>query len=537
MREQRLGTGVVVGLSLALPVLAVLALAARLLGLPFAPYFLFDGFSRALPGPVITFGIDAMITTLDALGLDVADTAKTAERAMAVVGFVAAATVAAVAFFAFFGARRARPDRVAGLVMGALFGLPVIAVGLAVGGAGGGAAVDAVWLGVVFLAWGVLLAWAYRRTVPPPERPGSAVVVGRRRFLVTLGAASAAVTVVGAGLARFLAREEGAADGGGGLAAGGHASETGGGAPFPNAGDPVMPAPGTRPEYTPLKDHYEVFIRTEPTVVDGDDWRLDVGGLVERPRRLTLAELRSRYPRHDRYVTISCISGRVGTGLIGTTLWSGLRLADLLADVGLDPAARWLRFHSADGFHETVDRELVEAEPRLLLCYDWDGHALPTDHGFPLRLWIPDRYGMKQPKWIQRIEAVAEYEPGYWVSRGWDRVARVKATSVIDTVAVDAAREEGGRRLVPVGGIAYAGARGVSRVEVRVDDGPWQGARLRSPLSDTTWVVWRWEWPFEPGEHTFTVRCAEADGTPQVTARKGNRPDGASGLHRMRVEA
>jgi DMSO/TMAO reductase YedYZ molybdopterin-dependent catalytic subunit len=298
-----------------------------------------------------------------------------------------------------------------------------------------------------------------------------------------------------------------------------------------------MPAPGTRPEYTPLKDHYRVFIRTEPTVVEGDDWRLAVDGLVERPLSLPLAELRSRYPLHERYVTISCISGRVGTSLIGTTLWSGALLGDVLADAGLAREARWLRVYSADGFHETVDRALLDADPPLLLAYDWDGHALPTDHGFPLRLWIPDRYGMKQPKWITRIEAVAEYEPGYWVARSWDREARVNATSVIDTVAVAAAREEGGRQMVPVGGIAYAGARGISRVEVRVDGGPWQEARLRAPLSDTTWVIWRWDWPFASGEHTFEVRCVDGAGGPQVTERRGNRPSGATGLDRMTVEA
>jgi hypothetical protein len=91
--------------------------------------------------------------------------------------------------------------------------------------------------------------------------------------------------------------------------------------------------------------------------------------------------------------------------------------------------------------------------------------------------------------------------------------------------------DEEGQKRVPVGGIAFSGARGISKVEVRVDGGPWQEAKLRSPLSETTWVIWRYEWPFEAGDHTFEVRCAEEDGTPQIEEERSNRPSGATGLH------
>jgi hypothetical protein len=110
-------------------------------------------------------------------------------------------------------------------------------------------------------------------------------------------------------------------------------------------------------------------------------------------------------------------------------------------------------------------------------------------------------------------------------------VAQVKTTSVIDTVAVDAIIESGDQKLVPVGGMALAGARGISKVEVRVDGGLWQEAQLRSPLSETTWVIWRYEWPFEVGEHTVEVRCTEGNGTPQIEETRKNRPSGATGIH------
>ena len=98
-------------------------------------------------------------------------------------------------------------------------------------------------------------------------------------------------------------------------------------------------------------------------------------------------------------------------------------------------------------------------------------------------------------------------------------------------MAVDNLIQVGEQTLVPVGGIAYSGDRGISKVEVRVDDGPWQEAQLREPLSETTWVIWRYEWPFREGKHNFEVRCAEGDGTPQIEERTGNRPDGATGIH------
>jgi hypothetical protein len=138
---------------------------------------------------------------------------------------------------------------------------------------------------------------------------------------------------------------------------------------------------------------------------------------------------------------------------------------------------------------------------------------------------------MKQPKWIEAIDVTDRWEPGYWVARGWDRTARMKATSVIDTVAAaSSAPGAGGRGLVEIGGIAHAGARGISSVELQVDGGAWRPARLRTPLSDLTWVIWRYDWPFEPGPHTFTVRCIDGRGAPQLVEPAPPHPSGASGL-------
>ena len=530
--------GILVSLLLTAPLIGLMYLFNQLAGLPFVPFELFNWIVRVLPGDLITFGIDTMIDTMIFLGLDVADTAKTAERAMAVLQFLAIGVGLGTLFFVVLGWGRRQADRLAGLVVGALFGLPMIGITLAITQATISPLVSVVYLLILFLGWGLLLAGAYRRLLTVAESMAGAPAevraverLNRRQFLVRLGATSAVITVAGAGVGAFLARQEQRQLEARLAETEAHDVEVSEEPPFPNANDPVVPVPGTRPEYTPIKDHYKVFLQTEPTVIEAAGYVLPITGLVDKPLMLTLDDIRNNYQARDQYVTLSCISGRVGTGLISTTQWTGVSMQEILAEAGLQADARYLRITSGDGFYETVDLDLIAADERIMLCYAWDGNTLPVDHGFPLRIWLPDRFGMKQPKWITGMEVTAEYTEGYWVERNWDEVAQVKTTSVIDTVAVDHVIEMGDEKRVPIGGMAYAGARGISKVEVRVDGGEWQPAQLRSPLSETTWVLWRYEWPFAAGDHLFEVRCAEADGTPQIEETRKNRPSGATGIH------
>jgi DMSO/TMAO reductase YedYZ molybdopterin-dependent catalytic subunit len=548
-------TGALVGGLLTMALTGLMYLGRELLALPFVPFELFNWFSRQLPGDIVTFGIDLMIDTLRFLGINVADTAKTAERGMAIIMFLVGGIVAGAVYFAVMRWRRAKPTTFSGLLMAVVFGLPSIALTVAMVQSAANLILPALALGVLFLAWGVALAYVYARltrletteetAIEQPAaaeggqeaeevmaaEPRSVQKVGRRRFLIQLGAATASVTVVSGGLGAVIASAERRRQAEALADTMAHQAEGSTGMIFPNANDPVVPVPGTRPEYTPIKDHYKVFLETEPTVIDGASWILPITGLVDNPLMLTLNDFRNNYEPREQYVTLRCISGRIGTGLISTTLWTGASVQDVLADAGLQDNARYLFITSGDGFFETVDLELIANDARIMFCYGWDGNTLPVDHGFPLRIWIPDRYGMKQPKWITAIEVTDEYREGYWVERNWDEVARVKATSVIDTVVIERTGQDGDQQRVLVGGIAYAGARGISKVEVRVDGGPWQEAQLRSPLSETTWVIWRYEWPYAAGDHTFEVRCAEGDGTPQIETSSSARPDGATGIH------
>ena len=554
MRKLSLGTGALVGALLTAALTGISYLGRQLFGFPFVPYEVFNWVARVLPGDLVTFGIDLMIDTMLFLGISVVDSAKTAERAMAIIQFLLGGALAGAVYFAVMKARQLKASLLSGLIMGALFGLPMIAISLVVTQPAASLFINFLWLAALFLAWGLALASVYGRlesieqaaevTADVEAEPGgeaseaakanqarSLEKIGRRQFLVRLGAATATVTVVSGGLGVVLATaerrrlEQTLAD------TMAHNTEGDGRSPFSNANDPVVPVPGTRPEYTPIKDHYKVFLETEPTVIDGSTWVLPITGLVDNPLMLTIDDFQNNYEPRHQYVTLTCISGRVGTGLIGTTQWTGASAQEVLASAGLQDAARYLFITSGDGFYETVDLDLIMADERIMFCYAWDGNTLPTDHGYPLRIWIPDRYGMKQPKWITGIEVTDEYRDGYWVERNWDKEAKVKATSVIDTVAVDHIIEDGDQRLLPVGGIAYTGARGISKVEVRVDGGPWEEAQVRAPLSETTWVIWRYEWPFAAGDHTFEVRCAGADGTPQIEEESAARPDGSSGIH------
>lgn len=544
MFRKNLWTGFLVGLFLTAPLTALSYLGNAWVGLPFLPYDLFDWMTPLIPGPVITFGIDRMIDVLLLLGFDVAQTAKTAEHIMAVLMFLVGGIVAGMVFYLVARARKTQ-DHLVAWIAAALFGLPVITISQAVSTSAVNPGLRIGWLALLFVGWGYGLRWSLARNPYPAEAgstpaggtegageaEGRAVAVSRRQFLILMGSTAATITVVGSGVGALLSaaerrRREAALEG-----TMAHQVDETPHAPFPNMNDPVMPAPGTRPEYTPIKDHYKVFIQLEPTEIQAQGYMLPITGLVATPVMLTLDEIYHDFEAFDQFITLSCISGRVGTTLISTTQWTGVSMQDVLARVGVQPGAKYLQIQSGDGFYETVPLELINNDKRIMLCHSWDGHPLPVDHGFPLRIWLPDRFGMKQPKWITNMELTADYKPGYWVERGWDEVAQVKTTSVIDTVAVDAAYSNNGQTLIPVGGIAWAGDRQISKVQVRVDGGDWTDAQLRTPLSETTWVIWRYDWPMAAGHHTFEVMTFEGDGTPQIEKVEDARPSGATGLH------
>ena len=526
-----------VAVSMAVALIAVLFFGWKVGGLPFVPFDAFDALTRVLPGRLIAFGIGTMVTVIRGLNLGpTAETAKAAEQLMAVSIFFLIIVIGGMVLFAILRAMRRVPAVSLGLMLGIILGVPAMLISVyGSQTASVGPVARMVWVLGTFLAWGGMLGRAGQRLIgietardAAGRELGSEVKrIDRRRFLVRLGGGAAVITVVGAVVGELseARRREALMRA---AAEPGRWSTT---HSLPNANASVQPAPGTRPEFTALERHYRIDINTIPPAVDEQRWRLNITGLVEKPLSLTLEDLR-RFEPMDQFITLSCISNPVGGDLIGTTRWTGLSLQRLLPDLALQPSASHLKIRSADKFFEVVPLDAIKADERIMLAYAWDGVPLRREHGFPLRIYIPDIHGMKQPKWIESIEATDHWEPGYWVERGWNRVAQMHATSVIDTVAVDMNIIGADRRkLVPIGGIAHAGARRISKVEVKMDNGPWEQAALRTPLSRLAWVIWRYEWPFQSGKHTFTVRCYEGNGTPQIATPSPAEPNGATGLH------
>ncbi len=518
-----------------IPVMALSYLAESIAGLPFTPFDLFDGLARILPGDVITVGIDALVTLISTLNVGpTSQVAKAAEQTMAILMFV---SIGAAFGLVLRWLTREDPSEApgygarAGAVLFGIFWLVSVAIGYS--------QVSALWIGlwfaVLYVAWGWSLGWTIRQAGPAlANDPNSDV--SRRQFVGLLGGSVVTISVGSWGVASLL----------GGksqpssvqveiLDPGSVADSTLADTPsMEELAARIDPAPGTRLEITPNEDFYRIDINTRKPQLVPETWRLVLSGLVDRPLSLTLDEVRAM-PTISYHHTLSCISNRIGGDLISTTRWTGVRVQDVLSMAGMKPTAEELFIEAADGFYESVAMSDL-MDDRTMFAYEMNGAPLPHDNGYPLRIIIPHRYGMKQPKWIVNMEVLDREGRGYWVERGWSPEAFIRTTSVIDTVASDAADEEMGT--VPVGGIAFAGANGISKVELQVDDGQWMEAELRAPpLSHLSWVQWRYDWPRETGRHEFRVRAFDGLGKLQVLESNPVRPDGATGVHEVTASA
>ena len=544
-RGRRLIAGAVLGGVTTLPLVALSYLGAQLALLPFFPFDIFDWLARVLPGSVIELGIASMVRFITLLGIGpISSTAKTFEQAMGIVLVIAVGAAVGIGI-AFAQQKGAWSGATMGILLGVIAFLVVAGIELSLGSSiSGNALGPLLWLALLIISWGVLLGqWLDSLAPPAPTSAGDEEFsASRRELLLKIAGGSLAAAVVAVGFGRWLEVQRLASGAGQTLSGQPGTLPPGEGVP---AGAPtvvleptplatetaeatlrdrVPAAPGTRPDLTATRDFYRIDIDMLPPVIEETSWKLRVTGLFTKPRALTFKDLLN-YPAVTQPVTQACISNPVAGDLIGTVNYTGARLRDVLEDLGIQPQATALYIQSADGFYETVVmRDMMDA--RTLLVYGINGATLPVEHGFPLRITIPNRYGMKQPKWITSIEAVDRPTSGYWVDRGWSPSAVPQIISVIDAVAKD--RIENGH--IPVGGIAWAGDRGIQRVEVQVDNGAWTPAVLRTPpLGPLTWIQWRLDWPVVRGTHTFRVRAADGTGALQDAQAQDTFPNGATG--------
>ncbi len=549
MRRMRWLWGGLAGGFTALTVVALAYLGNRLAGLPFIPFDLFDLMARILPGRLVIATIELMVKVLDLLRLGPTSVvAKQAEQTIAVVQFLLGGVILGL-LLTWFGRRfGGRVGLTAGVVLWIAALLVEVGLGLTTADFGSSTSLfSVIWLGILMVGWGAVLARLVGETTPetvavPGEQqaPTSAVQpaqsqggLSRRQFLFLVGAGSFVAWVSALGVS-LTGESSGAISETQPTPVPPGSVETSGPAKSPPQAEleaRFAPVPGTRSELTRTANFYRIDINTVPPQVDGKTWKLKLDGMVDHPLTLSLEDLRAM-PAVSQAITLECISNPIGGDLTSTAVFTGVPFKLVLQQAGVQAGAQAVDMQAVDGFYESVP--LTEAmDERTLLVYAMNGEPLPAGHGYPLRIYIPNHFGMKQPKWIQSMTVVAQPQIGYWVQRGWSEQASVKTTSVIDAIDTKGNSQT---KVVPVGGIAYAGARGISKVEVQVDTGEWQEAELRDPpLSPLTWVQWRFLWNASPGRHEISVRCYDGDGKLQDGTPADTFPDGATGYDQKNV--
>jgi DMSO/TMAO reductase YedYZ molybdopterin-dependent catalytic subunit len=304
---------------------------------------------------------------------------------------------------------------------------------------------------------------------------------------------------------------------------------------------PLMPGqslnvPGLTPLVVPNDDFYRIDTALLPPHIDVNDWRLTVKGMVRRTIELTYAEL-GALPLFEQYVTIACVSNRVGGDLVGNALWTGVHLRDVLAMAGIQPGATQIVGRSADGWtagFPTAHAEDPARDPMIALLMN--GRPLPVEHGYPARLIVPGLFGyVSATKWLAEIELTTlEAFDGYWIPLGWAKAGPILTQSRIDVPRSGASVPAGA---VTIAGVAWAPDRGISKVEIAVDGGAWQACTTSQPISAATWLQWQTHVTLASGRHEIEVRATDGTGVVQTAETSEPAPDGARGHHRIRISA
>ena len=362
------------------------------------------------------------------------------------------------------------------------------------------------------------------------DRSGTGI--DRRRFFLTSGVALGAAAVTGGG-GRFLQRRFDVARDRADLTLPSPSSRA---AALPDGADLAADVDGVTPLFTENGDFYRIDTAILVPQVRPGGYRLELTGMFDAPRSFTLADLYGRTDLIERDITLTCVSNEVGGTLAGTARWLGVPLGAFLRENGVRPESSQLVCRSVDGMTiGAPTRSALDVEDAML-AIGMNGEPLPVAHGFPVRMIIPGLYGyVSACKWLAQIEATTyEAYDAYWIQRDWAADGPVKIASRIDTPAP--AREfPAGRRAIA--GVAWAQTRGISRVEVRVDDGDWTNAELAPEVDADVWRQWVLPHDFAAGRHTITVRATSGDGEVQPEARLDPFPAGATGWHTTEVTA
>lgn len=301
---------------------------------------------------------------------------------------------------------------------------------------------------------------------------------------------------------------------------------TGGGAPRSHFGRET-------PEITPVEEFYVVSKNLLDPGIRVDDWTLRLTGSVDKVVTLRYDDIKAM-PSIQQYATLQCISNDVGGDLMGNALWTGVQLSKVLALAGPKSEVTHVIFRCEDDYMESLPLERALLD-EVLLTYEMNGARLTEKHGYPLRLLVPGKYGMRNPKWVIEIILATEDKPGYWVERDWSSDSEMHTSSRID---IPSPGDVFSPSRVRVHGVAFSGKRGISRVEVSADGGStWADAHLKPPLSPYTWVLWYYDWqvPDKEAQVSVVARATDGNGDVQTSEETPAYPDGATGYPRVPV--
>ena len=291
--------------------------------------------------------------------------------------------------------------------------------------------------------------------------------------------------------------------------------------------------PGLTPFIVPNDEFYRIDTAFVVPRLDADSWRLRVTGMVEREVEIDWNALQDK-EMTEALVTLTCVSNEVGGDLVGNATWTGWPVRELLAMAGPRPGADMVLQTSADGWTCGTPLGALTDDRNALLAIRMNGQPLPFEHGFPARIVVPGLYGyVSACKWVTELKVTTfAADEGYWTPRGWSARGPIKTESRIDVPQPFTDVPAG---TVAVAGVAWAQHRGVAKVEVQVDDGPWRTARLAADASIDSWRQWVLEWDAPRGSHTLRVRATDGTGQVQTGTSAPPAPDGASGWHTITV--
>ncbi len=297
--------------------------------------------------------------------------------------------------------------------------------------------------------------------------------------------------------------------------------------------------PGISPLITPNDRFYRIDTELSVPRIDIEEWRLTIKGMVNRELELSFADLLERGTEEEA-VTLACVSNSVGGNLVGNARWLGVPLPDLLREAGVPAEATQVVGRSVDGFTVGFPTETALDGRKSMVVIGMNGEPLPVKHGFPARLIVPGLYGYASAtKWLKEIELTRlDSFESFWVRQGWAQRGPIKLQSRID---VPWNEEEVPAGNVRIAGVAWAGLKGISGVQVRParrnggGDGDWRDAILGEELSDSSWRQWVVDWPAAEGSFDLEVRAIDRNGRVQTADKQQPFPDGATGHHTIRV--